>query len=222
MGDANAVTLLEVAHRRQLINANVLTAETLLLPERPLPEGAEFGEVYIDDLVPFSIMHTSRLHQLRNCPRAKRAELMYRQLAMLTNPDKSETGLKDLWLSGVPDATAYGTDVRHRPPSTTGRDTWVSPTTPWVVEFCSQLQEGGALLFVCPLHVRQKVTHSHPPFPPAERSTTSSCWLLASLLFLQADQRAQLGHVLFATDASPSGAGACIAKVTSELFRWRI
>ena len=74
MGDTNAVTVLELAHRRQLINANVLSPETLLLPERPLPDGPEFGDVYIDDLVLFSMWHMSRLHHLRNCPRAARAE----------------------------------------------------------------------------------------------------------------------------------------------------
>ena len=66
MGDTNAVIVLELAHRRQLVNANVLTPETLLLPERPPPEGPEFGDVHIDDLVLFSILHMSRLHEFRN------------------------------------------------------------------------------------------------------------------------------------------------------------
>ena len=34
-----AVTVLEMAHRRQLINAGVLRTDSLLLPERPLPQG---------------------------------------------------------------------------------------------------------------------------------------------------------------------------------------
>ena len=42
MGDTNAVTVLEMAHRRQLINAGVLRTDSLLLPERPLPQRAEF------------------------------------------------------------------------------------------------------------------------------------------------------------------------------------
>ena len=57
MFDTNAVTVLEVAHRRQLVNAGVLRTDSLLLPERPLPQGAEFGDVYIDDLVLFSILN---------------------------------------------------------------------------------------------------------------------------------------------------------------------
>ena len=64
MGDANAVTVLEMAHRRQLINAGVLRTDSLLLPERPLPYGNEFGDENIDDLVLFSILHFSRRNEL--------------------------------------------------------------------------------------------------------------------------------------------------------------
>ena len=59
MGDTNAVSVLEMADKRQLINAGVLRTDTLLLPERPLPQSNEFGDVYIDDLVLFSILHFS-------------------------------------------------------------------------------------------------------------------------------------------------------------------
>ena len=43
MGDANAVAVLEMAHRGQLINAGALHVNSLFLPERPLPRGLEFG-----------------------------------------------------------------------------------------------------------------------------------------------------------------------------------
>ena len=56
MGDTNAVCVLEMAHKRQLINAGVLRTDSLLLPERPLPKEAEFEDAYIDDLVLFSIL----------------------------------------------------------------------------------------------------------------------------------------------------------------------
>ena len=103
MGDTNAVTVLELAHRRQLINANVLSPETLLLPERPLPDGPDFGDVYIDDLVLFSMLHMSRLHDLQNCPRAARAEHTYRQLAMPISSDKGNTGFKAEFWGGAPE-----------------------------------------------------------------------------------------------------------------------
>ena len=60
MGDTNAVTVLEVAHRRQLINAGVLRTDSLLLPKRP------------------------RLNELEHCSRAARARDMYGQLSMPT------------------------------------------------------------------------------------------------------------------------------------------
>ena len=67
MGDTNAVSVLEMAHRRQLVNAGVLRTDSLLLLERPLPQENEF----------FSILHFSRLHKLVRCPRAARARNMY-------------------------------------------------------------------------------------------------------------------------------------------------
>ena len=54
MGDTNAVSVLEMAHRRQLVNAGVLRTNSLLLLER----------VYFDDLVLFSILHSSQLNEL--------------------------------------------------------------------------------------------------------------------------------------------------------------
>ena len=83
-GDTNAVTVVEMAHRRQLVNAGVLRTDSLLLPERPLPQGPEFGDVHIDDLVLFSILHFSRLNELAHCVRATHARNMYGQLSMPT------------------------------------------------------------------------------------------------------------------------------------------
>ena len=71
-----------MAHRRQLINAGVLRTDSLLLPERPLPPGNEFGDVYIDDLVFFSILHSSRSNELEHCSRAARARVL--ELTALT------------------------------------------------------------------------------------------------------------------------------------------
>ena len=51
MGDTNAVSVLEMAHRRQLVNAGVHRFDSLLLLERPLPQGAEFWHVCIDELM---------------------------------------------------------------------------------------------------------------------------------------------------------------------------
>ena len=94
MDDTNAVTVLEMAHRRQLINAGVLRTDSLLLPERPLPQGNEFGDVFVDDLVLFSILHFSRMNELEHCARATRARIMYGQLSMPTAVSK---GTADFW-----------------------------------------------------------------------------------------------------------------------------
>ena len=106
MGDTNAISVLEMAHRRQLINAGVLRTESLLLPERPLPQGTEFGDVFIDDLVLFSILHFSRLNELERCPRAACERGMYEQLSMPTAHGKENAGLRAEFWSGSHDGIA--------------------------------------------------------------------------------------------------------------------
>ena len=61
---------------------------------------------------------------------------------------------------------------------------------------------------------------------PTRRPIPSTCALLDHLLLvcgiaplLQADLRASPRLELFATDASPAGAGACVAPVTEDLWR---
>ena len=61
-GDTNAVTVLEMAHRRQFTDAGVLRTDTLLVPECPLPRKSEFGDVFIDDSVLF--LRTARTQAL--------------------------------------------------------------------------------------------------------------------------------------------------------------
>ena len=48
---SHGVIFSEMAHRRQLINAGVLRTGSLLLPERPLKQGLEFGDAFFGDLV---------------------------------------------------------------------------------------------------------------------------------------------------------------------------
>ena len=101
MGDTSGVTVLELAHRRQLSNAAVLSPETLFLFERPLPDGPDFRDVYINDLVLFSMLNFSRLYDLQYSPRVARAERMYRQLSIPTSSDKGDTAFEaELWREG--------------------------------------------------------------------------------------------------------------------------
>ena len=228
MGDTNTVTVLELAHKRQLINANVLTAESLLLPERPPPEGPESGDVHVDDLVLFSILHMSRLHELRDCPRAKRAEQMYRQLALPTGSGKSETGFKAEFWGGALDGIfgSLGFPMQRR---TTLMYVTILGALLGVTRGSLQQVLGAwifALSFRREAHCCSDVAFMCARKLPTRNPVPACGALLDDLLLvtgiaplLQTNLRAQPRHELFATDASPSAAGACIAKVTPELWR---
>ena len=226
MVDTNAVTVLELAHRRQLINANVLSPETLLLPERPLPDGPEFGDVYIDDLVLFSMLHMSKLHHLQSCPRSVRAERMYRQLAMPISSEKGISGFKAEFWGGALDGISgsLGFPMHRR---TTLMYVTLLGALLGVTRGSLQQILGAwnfALSFrreaLCCLDVAFMCARKLP----TRRPTAAHGALLDDLLvvagiapLLQADLRTQPRYDLFATDASPSGAGACMAKVESDL-----
>ena len=59
MGDLNAVTVCQQAHRRMLLASGGLKPEELLIPGRSFPCGALFGDAYVDDLAIFLILHFS-------------------------------------------------------------------------------------------------------------------------------------------------------------------
>ena len=227
MGDTNAVAVLEMAHRRQLINAGVLRSETLLLPERPLPDGPEFGDVYIDDLVLFSMLHFSRLHDLACCPRAARAQGMYKQLAMPTAPCKEAANFRAEFLGGALDGIAGTLGFPM------GRRTSLMYVTLLGAVFGftrTTLQQllgawNFALSFrreaLCCLDVAFVAARSLPTRKPipASGALLNDLLLVCGLApLLQADLRASPRLELYATDASPSGAGACVAPVPRSLW----
>jgi hypothetical protein len=55
MGDLNAVTAVQTAHRALLLSCGALQPTGLLLPGMPLPRSEVFGDVYIDDLTLMAI-----------------------------------------------------------------------------------------------------------------------------------------------------------------------
>ena len=228
MGDTNAVAVLEMAHRRQLINAGVLRSGSLLLPERPLPDGPEFGDVYIDDLVLFSILHFSRLDELAQCPRASRAQGMYKQLAMPTAQSKEAANFRAEFWGGALDGIAgtlgflMGRRTSLMYVTLLGAVLGLNRTT------LQQLLGAWnfALSFrreaLCCLDVAFVAARSLPTRKPirASGALLNDLLLVCGLApLLQADLRASPRLELFATDASPSGAGACGAPVTSSLWR---
>ena len=92
------------------INAGVLRNGSLLLLVRPLPQGNEFGDVYIDDLVLFSMLHFSRFNEVEHCSWAARARDMYGQLSVPTAQSR------DCWNARVSHVQAHLSYVRdaHR------------------------------------------------------------------------------------------------------------
>ena len=114
MGDTNAVSVLEMAHGRQFINAGVLHTDSLQSPERPLPQGNEFGDEYIDDLVLFSILHFSRLNELKHCLRAAQAR-MCGQLSMPTAQSEGAAGVRaEFWDGAHGIAGTLGIPISRR------------------------------------------------------------------------------------------------------------
>jgi hypothetical protein len=77
MGDKNAVTMIQEAHRRKLISAGVLRPEELLMPGNPFPSGRILGDVCIDDLALLFICHYFRLSSDEDARRLRAAEQMY-------------------------------------------------------------------------------------------------------------------------------------------------
>ena len=228
MGDTNAVAVLEMAHRRQLINAGALRSETLLLPERPLPDGPDFGDVYIDDLVLFSILHFSRLCDLAGCPRAARAQGMYKQLAMPTSQSKKTASFRAEFWGGALDGIAgtLGFPMGRR--TSLMYVTLLGAVLGFTRTTLQQLLGvwNFALSFrreaLCCLGVAFVAARSLPTRKPirASGALLNDLLLVCGLApLLQADLRESPRLELFATDASPSGAGACVAPVSHSLWR---
>ena len=221
MGDTNAIAVLELAHRRQLISAGVLSPEASLLPGRPLPDGPEFGDVYIDDLVLFLVLHMSQLHHLQDCPRAARAK------RMPIRSDKSCSGFKtEFWgsaLDGIsgslgfsmPRLTAlmYVTLLGARLGITRGSLQQILGAWNLALSFRKEALCCLDDAFLC---ARKLPRRRHTP---AHGALLDDLLLVAGIgPLLQADLHTQPRYDLFATDASPSGAGACIAKVTPGVW----
>ena len=223
MGDTNAVSVLETAHRRQLINVGVLRADSLLSPEHPLPQGREFGDVKIDDLVLFSILHFSRMNELALCPRAARARDTYGQLSMPTAVSKGAAAFRaEFWggsLHGI--AGTLGFPMCRRTSLM-----YVTLTSAVLGVTRTSLQQllgawNFALSFrreaLCCLDVAFLAARTLPgrrSIPPTGALLDDLVLVCGIAPLLQADLRASPRLELFATDVSPFGAGGCVARHT--------
>ena len=216
IGDTNAITVLELAHRRQLINANVLSPETLLLPERPLPDGPEFGDVYIDDLVLFSMLHMSRLHHLRNCPRAARAKrICIVNWQCQSAQYKGNSGFKaEFWggaLDGISGSLGFPMHCRTTLMYVTLLGALLGITRGSLQQILgawnfalSFRREALCCLDVAFMCAMKLPTRRHTP---AHGALLDDLLVVAGIApLLQADLRTQPRYELCATDASPTGA----------------
>ena len=75
MGDLNAVSAVQNAHRALLLSCGSLEAGGLLLPGLPLPRSEVFGDVYIDDLVLIAVAPFLHHGQAEHSGRTLRSSL---------------------------------------------------------------------------------------------------------------------------------------------------
>ena len=153
----------------------------------------------------------------KNCPRAARAERMYRQLAMPISSDKGNA------LDGISGSLGFPMHRRTTLMYVTllgalfgvTRGSLQQILGAWNFALSFQ-REALCFLDVAFMCARKLPTRRHTP---AHGALLDDLLMVAGIgPLLQADLRTQLRYELFATDASPTGAGACVAKVTPDLW----
>jgi hypothetical protein len=117
MGDLNAVTVCQQAHRRMLLACGGLGQEELLLPGKPFPCGALFGDAYVDDLAVFLILHFSHRGVQEDEIRLARIFNQYESVGFSTNAKGVlfEADRVDVWgaeLRGYRGTVGYGLQKR--------------------------------------------------------------------------------------------------------------
>ena len=84
MGDLNAVSVVQAAHRAHMLSCGSLEAGGFLLPGLPLPRSEVFGDVYIDDLVLIAVAPFLRHGQAEHSGRTLRSSLPAPSVAELS------------------------------------------------------------------------------------------------------------------------------------------
>ena len=117
MGDLNAVTVCQQAHRRMLLASGGLKPEELLVPGRSFPCGALFGDAYVDDLAVFLILHFSARGVQEDERRLSKIFAQYERVGFSTN-DKGvllEADKVEVWgaeIRGYRGTVGYGLQKR--------------------------------------------------------------------------------------------------------------
>ena len=196
MGIVSAVYQYECAHRRQLLAARALNERSLLLRELPFPRTRTIGEVYIDDLVILSILHLSDGHVGSSPIEVQRADAVC-DVKMPTHAGKSGSTLSGKFWEDASMAFQAHSDSLLSRVSLILHD----------ANRCGGLKSDA---LATPLGKGRE--EGRGPFALAFRregfASLDVSYLAATVApLLQTNVRANPCAELFATDASPSGAG---------------
>ena len=213
IGHVNAVCTLECVHRRQLLAARALNELSLLLRGHPFPRTKTIGHVYSDDLVILSVLQFSDVHVDSLPAEVQRADAWYDFFQV-----------RQYTCGRVLGRTA-GWRCRHtRIPSCTPSLTHAHPNAGRCGTLSQRLLAGWAFVLAFRREVFASLDASYiaaTTLPPSRR-----CWVNGALLdgpvlvtgrapsVANEFASGTLQKNLYATDASPSGAGGCVAPVT--------
>ena len=185
---------------------------------------ATLGEVFFvfDNLVILAVVHVSRLHLKDDFAPAQRANTLYESLGMVVSAKKC--------------GSAFEHEVWGRPVGRKSGKAVFRLGTSSVVDACHRDETARGLsghdfrrllgLWVYALSFRREALSvldvafvAAECFPPRRRCAVEGAFVTAfPAPLLDADLRAQPHLQLFATDASPSGAGAWSTPVSLELW----
>ena len=223
MGDLNAVTVCQQAHRRMLLACGGLEQEELLLPGKPFPCGALFGDAYVDDLAVFLILHFSHRGVQEDEVRLARIFNQYENVGFSTNAKGVlfEADRVDVWgaeLRGFRGTVGYGLQKG----CTLSMVTLLACTRGLSGKQLSQLL--GTWSYAC-AYRREALSVIDIGFLasrqlPQHRRTLPSGALLDELMalvglmpLLESDLRAKPHLQLLASDASAEGLGGWAAPI---------
>ena len=229
MGDMNAVTACQQAHRRTLLASGGLKQDELLLPGRPFPAGALFGDTYIDDLGVFLILQFSARGQQEDERRLASIFAKYQELGFERNEKGVllEAETVDVWgaeLRGFRGTVGYGLQKRCTLSAATLMACCLGVTGKELSQLlgtwtyaCSYRREALATLDVAFLAARRLPQHRKTR--PAGALLDELVALIGLMPLLESDLRARPYPFLLASDASESGLGGCAAPVSAEAWQ---
>ena len=229
MGDLNAVTVCQQAHRRMLLASGGLHPDELLLPGKSFPCGALFGDAYVDDLAVFMILHFSARGIQEDEKRLQRIFAMYENVGFARN-DKGvlmEADRVDVWgaeVRGFKGTVAYGLQKRATLCMATLLSCSLGVSGKQLSQLvgtwsyaCAYRREVLAVLDTAFLAVRKLPLHRK--VLPSGALLDELVALVGLMPLMESDLRARPHLRLYASDASESGLGACSAPISESCWQ---